>query len=413
MPASTTETIDYRLKYFPHESLTPVTGTPTYADIRRVQREALQNLIAVPTACKYPLGHVALGVSASHLLRLASRADNKTYTRPTDPGTFKSSAPDNEKVTEKEQADHDKKAELYADTNRLEKIVLQDIQKAFDPDILQCKTDRFFGYITCTIPEVFKYLLDTYGNVTATAVAEARTEIQNYQFDFNAPLDALWTRIHDFADLADARGVPETDTQLVELALIVIMKSNLFEQYVKEWNKKTTMSDKTWDKCQDFFSQAQQEIKNAKIDTTSASLGYSSANHVQDNTVPAAPPMDLTEADVQAAQQFFCQLAPPSSPPAIPQANQVSSTDPVVTQLLDKMKAIQAALDSKSSGDDDKDPKPKPRKNKKKGERKYCWTHGCCAHDGSECKNQGEGHKKEATFKNMMGGSDKNCFWAT
>ena len=37
-------------------------------------------------------------------------------------------------------------------------------------------------------------------------------------------------------------------------------------------------------------------------------------------------------------------------------------------------------------------------------DRIYCWTHG-------DCNNPIEGHKKEDTFQNMMGGSNKDCSW--
>ena len=51
-----------------------------------------------------------------------------------------------------------------------------------------------------------------------------------------------------------------------------------------------------------------------------------------------------------------------------------------------------------------------PRNLRKK---KYCWTHGNCAHDSRKCNSKGTGHKNEATFQNKMGGSEKNCQYCT
>ena len=42
---------------------------------------------------------------------------------------------------------------------------------------------------------------------------------------------------------------------------------------------------------------------------------------------------------------------------------------------------------------------------------KYYHTHGYCAHSSAECKSKGPGHQKNATTKNMQGGSTLNCFW--
>ena len=43
--------------------------------------------------------------------------------------------------------------------------------------------------------------------------------------------------------------------------------------------------------------------------------------------------------------------------------------------------------------------------------RKYCWTHGACAHSSTDCNNKAPGHQTTATFTNMQGGSTNLCFW--
>ena len=40
---------------------------------------------------------------------------------------------------------------------------------------------------------------------------------------------------------------------------------------------------------------------------------------------------------------------------------------------------------------------------------KYYWTHGACAHSGSQCPNQAKGYKIEATFQDKMNGSLARC----
>jgi len=43
--------------------------------------------------------------------------------------------------------------------------------------------------------------------------------------------------------------------------------------------------------------------------------------------------------------------------------------------------------------------------------RKYCWMHGSCAHASKECNHKAEGHKDDASFANMLGGSSSGCYW--
>ena len=40
---------------------------------------------------------------------------------------------------------------------------------------------------------------------------------------------------------------------------------------------------------------------------------------------------------------------------------------------------------------------------------KYCWTHGACSHDSSECKAKAPGHKDTATKDNKQGDSKAFC----
>jgi hypothetical protein len=42
---------------------------------------------------------------------------------------------------------------------------------------------------------------------------------------------------------------------------------------------------------------------------------------------------------------------------------------------------------------------------------KYCWSHGNCAHPGTECTSKAPGHIDAASYANMQGGSTYNCHW--
>ena len=49
--------------------------------------------------------------------------------------------------------------------------------------------------------------------------------------------------------------------------------------------------------------------------------------------------------------------------------------------------------------------------NRSSGVRKYCWTHGVCAHTGTDCNTPATGNQEQATFTNMMNGSTTRCYW--
>eukprot|EP00957_Ditylum_brightwellii_P106837 8150595-Ditylum_brightwellii.AAC.1 len=49
------------------------------------------------------------------------------------------------------------------------------------------------------------------------------------------------------------------------------------------------------------------------------------------------------------------------------------------------------------------------QKQKKQAQKGYCWTHGCCQHQGRICKSKSARHCDEATKTNRLGGNDYGC----
>lgn len=198
--------------------------------------------------------------------------------------------------------------------------------------------------------------------------------------------------------MADARGTPVTDDQLKSLAMMILMKAFIFADAIEIWNYELF---KTWKDFQAFFILAQSNYKRARPTETAASLG--SFSQVSQANVDSHDPSDaLREAEAYIAKLEAAQ--------SVAQVNDVASTPPpaspndeLLKQLLTQMEEIQAKVATKN-------PKKPKDKDKTSKERLHCWTHGSCTHKGTDCKHPKEGHKKEATFSAMMGGSTKDCY---
>ena len=392
--------IDYRTLYFPRASLTTISGYPTYQNLKEMEKEVLACLASVPTTLGGgKLGHLALGVTTEKYQRLS----NTEYERPTDPKKFKSEKTDEAEI-QKEQDAHDEQVAAFQEVNLIERTVLHMIQHALDPNIIRPKVNRTTGMIDDTIPNVFDYLYNSYGNITALALEEERQKILNHTYSHADPMEVIWDLLNEYADMAETHGTPIPDAQLISIATIIIMKASIFADDIATWDK---VSEKSWSKFQEHFSKAQVTYKKSRPTDTTASLGYSSPSA---NVV--APPdsrLDSTTPATLTAEEYFA-MAEAQRLQAIQEANQVTpvpsqNNDELVTKLIQQMTELLQS--NKSKGGE------KKSKKKEKGERKYCFTHGCCAHSGAECKNPGDNHKKEATFANMMGGSTKNCYWIT
>ena len=82
---------------------------------------------------------------------------------------------------------------------------------------------------------------------------------------------------------------------------------------------------------------------------------------------------------------------------------------PGLMELLEKMNTKLDSFNLHPSGIHTKKPDGEKKTYTRNDVTCYCWTHGSCLHKGADCKRKREGHKKEATFINKMGGSTYYC----
>ena len=397
----------YRENLFPHSELSKIVGKPTYSDILTLRREVSANLASVPsTLGGGQFGHIGLALSDSAYKRLCSAT--VAYVRPTDPGKF---IPGEFTGTELVHAKQDHEDLIYdfLEVNVLERTIINQLQSALERSILLPKTNKISGLITCTIPEIFKYLFRAYGNITAISLADARYNVIKHQYVHTDPIETVFDKIQDYANMAEAYGNPEPEVQLIEMGLIIIMHAVIFADDIGTWNKKSSSSN-TWESFQEHFITAQTTYKANRPTEISASLGFSTE---QANAVMPSQ----TEQDLDAANAYIADLE--ATVASTQQANQVSlpstTSSETLQLLLTKFKEldseVKATKNNSNTGSGSDGNKKKKNKQKDKKDRKYCWTHGSCAHDGKECNNPNDGHKKEATFANMLGGSTKDCYW--
>ena len=353
---------------------------------------------------------MALGLKAETYTRLTSA---EAYVRPEDVGTFTPGDATGEALANAKQTHEDAAAD-FLEVNVLERTIINQLQAALDRFVLLPKTNKISGLIDCSIPDIFDYLFRAYGNITAISLAEERYSVIKLQYLHAEPIETVFDKVNEYANMTEAYGLPESDRLLIELGLIVIMNAVIFADNIGEWHEKPE-ANKTWANFQTHFIEAQTSYKKNRPSETSSSLGYT------------APPETLAQANVLQAEQNLAaatayiaeleaaqlqlQANQAAAVPPVPPAPAPAPADPM-QQLLLKITELQAEVQAgKTAGNGNGNRKKKKKQNGEKSERKYCWTHGACAHSGSECNHPKEGHKKEATFANRMAGSTKDCFW--
>jgi hypothetical protein len=243
--------LNFREIYFPHFSLTQVTGYPTYANILQLRRETIANLYSVPTTLGGGRhGHMGLGLSHASY----QRGCNTPYDRVPDPGEYIPPADEtNELAQQRAERRHKLAQEEFMTITYLERSCLNMIRNALEPKIVLPR-NRFTGLIIGTIPEIFEYLFKWYGNINVFSLESKRQSLLAITCNHADPLNVVFNAIEEFADMKEIHGTPATDDQLMSFALMILMKAYIFGDSIEKWNSE---QDKSWNHFQTFFIKAQ------------------------------------------------------------------------------------------------------------------------------------------------------------
>ena len=408
---SSNKPADYRRTHFPHETLTPITDDIDYPAVQLLQKEILANACSVPSDLGGGQhGHGGLACSDDNYAHIS----NVPYVRPPLPPPVIHEHGATGPIMAENNRIYNAAIEKYMNVNHIERTLLNQLIETLGPETMAPLTNNTTGIVEVSIPDLFAYLFNTYGNVTARSIAAARAEAANQVYVHSKPLALIFANYKKFEDMSTAFGTHESDAHLINMATLMLQNAKIFHMDLRVWNRLPAL-EKTWVNFKTHFVEAQAELKlsnpDLTITDTPASLGYTDPHMnameslLNEYTASTGAPLyapDPTSYPTPVPPTPFA----PALPETAPQQANATTTDPNHLRFIDILTKLEAKLDAKAS-------KPSKNKDKKKGKnvQNYCWTHGACSHIGKDCNKPATGHKQDATFTNMMGGSTKNCFW--
>ena len=361
--------INYREVYFTHAALRKTHGNPTYTNTTTYARIASTPYVR-PTA-PAPLGPNNLGTAAQ------INENRRTY---------------NLAVASYHQA------------NLIEKTILNQIQEALDESVLMPLLHDDTGIIKSTIPDVFQYLFDTYGNITDQMIHDERATLLQHQYVHDEPVANIFSKIHKYTTLAEAHGTPETDPQLISIGKTILSNARIFADAIEKWNDKPN-ADKTWENFKKHFTAAQRNYKKARPTDTIGMHQYTTntANIVQEvlHQLDSHPIYHTNTPNTTSAHT------------AAAVTHQPADISALISAVNDLQHSIHPTIGRNSHPRNNTTTRPtqnRRHQNLSKNQQ-YCWTHGACNHTSKICTERAQGHKEDATFSNMLGGSTKRCFW--
>lgn len=315
---------------------------------------------------------------------------------------------------------------LFKEMIALEKSLLQQLSNTLPTMYLKQFRNKASHAIDKPIDFILSHLFLNYGRVSKEQLLDEEAKLQAKVFDLTEPPILMFNEVDDLVDLAIAAQLPYTEHQIVSLGLTLIKNTSDFETGITDWIKTTTTKD--WDAFKIHFELEQENLRAIRESTMCSNALARQANGMQAEREQYVNVISAAKTRIMNALE--------SQPPALTsktESSSASSLSPITTPAVNATSSDAIMLEMLKLLKDMKEDKKPPRHRTQHGSRKrtyekktreqkknrleeayeihsmYCHTHGACGHPSKECKYPKAGHKKEATFKNMMGGITEYC----
>ena len=423
-------------KYFEHKHLDKVHGQPTIENIVKLLKQSKRNAQSVPTTFGGgQLGYLAFYFTPAEYLSIHTAT---AFARPTDPGVF--TPTQNGGIATRaggpivaltaadiatQQVAHDQQKREYNEVQAVELVLRKQIIMAIDDEYLQPLRDPVSDTIQCSILDIFSFLKTTYGRLSPGQLKEKEMLIDNFVYDPATNVDTVFNAIQAFNELCVLLNNAKSDTQLVTYAYLIFQKNGIFMEGLKSWNSKAS-NTKTFSEFKKHMRQEYSDLQDVGGLTINNSL-TNQVNMIQElkdhqelmtNNLKSEFNSNLMETfrAFNMIDENQMQIANNNSNNSYDHEEHKMLTmkgdrDPLVELLMKQITSMQTQLQNLSTNTGSSKFTKSDEINPKTGQtwKRYCWSCGCCPHWGKNCPNKKEGHKNEATFKNRMEGSNKNC----
>ena len=256
---------DYKEKFFEIKVLDKVHGQPTIDSIVKLLRQVKRNAQRVPTTLGGgQLGYLALVLDPTSYNAIPTAT---AFIRPTDPGNFtpvvapgvRAPALTPGEITLQKIA-HDERTKLFNEVQAVERTLRNQIVEAIDEEYLQPLQNSTTDMINSSIPDIFTFLKDTYGNLSPAQLRERERVIDDLVYDPAHSVDTVFNKIQFFQDLCELLNNGKTDKQLVTYAYLCFQKTGIFQNSLKDWNAKPLV-DQTFDNFKTFMRKEYNDLQ--------------------------------------------------------------------------------------------------------------------------------------------------------
>ena len=187
--------------------------------------------------------------------------------------------------------------------------------------------NAYTGYAGVILRQLLDHLVTTYAAIDQFDL-EKNQENMTARYDPNAPIETLFAQIADGVAYSELGEAPFTSKQVVDISLLCLAKTGVFNDDLKEWNC-FPLLERTWPKFRVHFSKAHRKWR--------ANLLLTAGQHFpRENAVDAMSVQNHQAETVDA-------LANLATATATDRATVATLTD-TIAQLSSELASAQAKL---------------------------------------------------------------------
>ena len=395
------DSIETIVDTFPHPTLTPVQGIPTFASIRQIQVELNANASSIHSNLgNGQLGLLFLTVSPATYATLS----DVPFEIPVNPGPVPViPAQMSARAAADARTEHAELKRVFNQYIATDAALKSQIIKSVDDLYLKALKHRITGYANITTREMLNHLYTSYGKMTPQDL-QLLDEDMKKPYDPHLPIENLYEQIENGKDLTEAAGAPYADSQLLNIAYNLVFQSNVFKDTCRDW-RRLPQAQKTWQNFKVMFTEAHQDYRQSHAQSHNpymANAAVLASSPGPDDLLPQETTNALANLAVATATDRAALAALTSTNETL--TKQLEEVTKNLTKALDKLHRVENTVTNSSSSShhitstiDHKLLRP------------YCWSHGFRVgrkHNSQTCKAPKPGHKKDAIATNMMGGSE-------
>jgi hypothetical protein len=277
-------------------------------------------------------------------------------------------------------------------------------------------------YVGVKASALLAHLQKHCGGLHALDVVDLQVEMRLYYADA-AGIPEYIIMLEDSQKKAKRANLPISDDVLAAIATKSLMEANTFPDETKDWGK-LPLNQKSWAEWKAHYLLAH-EARELHIRACGGKEPFNGANAASEIPPTANRPVSSdrsavppSEAAMERLDDYLDNIAnAATNEKAVleelvatnsKQAETISTQAQNIKSLTHQVQKLHEQISSLKKGSGKNSSTWTPVSDG------YCWSHGYrCApgHSSLTCRHQLPGHKKEATRRNIMGGSTANKGW--